>query len=93
MPRLLSNRTDRCTGLFTRIDDGFAILARNGVLYQAHLYHRGAAVFAKHGSGYIRLRKDGQTDVTNTRWREVIIDNPNLGATLGFSTLGGMELS
>lgn len=57
--------------LFTPIIDGIVILQKNGVFSQADLYRRGEGVYAKQGSGFIRLRNNGETSVNNVRWLEL----------------------
>lgn len=55
---------------FHLIDDAAAILISKGVFRQAKVYRRGNALFAAHGSGFIRLYKDG-TSLPNVRCEEV----------------------
>lgn len=51
---------------FHIIDDAAAILVCKGVYRQAKVYSRGTALFAAHGSGFIRLYRDG-TSLPNVR--------------------------
>ena len=68
--------------LFHKIDDAFAILASsNGVYRQAKVYRRGEALFAGHGSGFVRLYKNG-TSVPAIRCEELI------GVEVSFDKLG-----
>jgi len=70
--------------LFTPIIDGIVILLKNGVFSQADLYRRGEGVYAKQGSGFIRLRNNGETSVNNVRWLELE------GVSLIYDELGRM---
>lgn len=70
------------SALFHVIDNACAILAgSNGVYRQAKVYRRGDALFAGHGSGFIRLYKNG-TSVPTIRCEELI------GLEVTFDKLG-----
>jgi hypothetical protein len=60
------------------------ILQKNGVFMQSDLYRRGEGVYAKQGSGFIRLRNNGETSVNNVRWLDIE------GVTMEYDTLGRM---
>ena len=70
--------------LFTPIIDGIVILQKTGVFSQADLYRRGEGVYAKQGSGFIRLRNNGETSVNNARWIDIE------GVDLVYDELGRM---
>lgn len=55
---------------FHLIDDAAAILVSKGVYRQVKVYQRGGALFAAHGSGFIRLYKNG-TSLPTVRCEEV----------------------
>lgn len=44
---------------FHRLDDAYVILQKHGVYTQAAVYRRGDVLYAKHGSGYVRLAAHG----------------------------------
>ena len=52
---------------FHIIEDGAAILVSKGVYRQTKGYHKGFAVFAGWGSGFIRLHANGGTSLPNVR--------------------------
>jgi len=62
-------------GLFHKIDDAFVITLSKGVFRQVEVYHREQRVYAKHGSGYIRLLGARCTSTPNVSWDE--LDDPN----------------
>lgn len=47
--------------MFTIIEDGYVVLRRRGVFFPTKVYSRGRNIYAKHGSGFIRLGRDGAT--------------------------------
>lgn len=57
--------------LFHVIDDAVAILRSKGVFRQVPVYRRGEEVFAKHGSGFIKLLSAGHTTQPNISWIDV----------------------
>lgn len=62
--------------LFHTIDDSFVILRSNGVFKQTTCYSRNGEVYAKHGSGFIKLlkHKTGSghaTTAPNISWEEI----------------------
>ena len=44
---------------FHRVDDAYVILQKAGVYKQADVYRRGKRLYAKYGSGYVRLSAHG----------------------------------
>jgi len=56
---------------FSKIDDAYVLLRQNGVYRQADLYRRGSNLFAKTGSGYIRLGISGSTSAPKVIWMEL----------------------
>lgn len=55
---------------FHVIDDACAILRRRGVYRQVNLYFRGEQLYARLGSGYIRLLGRGGTTAPDVSWEE-----------------------
>lgn len=55
---------------FTILPGSAAILRVNGVYRQTELYHRADAVYAKHGSGFVKLVGAGATSAPAIRWIE-----------------------
>lgn len=53
---------------FHIIEDAAVILRSKGVFRQAKAYRRGIALYAGHGTGFIRLHKDGGTSLPNVSW-------------------------
>ncbi|WP_299663868.1 hypothetical protein [uncultured Ruegeria sp.] len=56
---------------FTAITDAFGIIYSKGVYRQVPLYIRGERIYAKSGSGFIRLLQGGGTSAPNTKWYEL----------------------
>ena len=54
--------------LFHVLDDMFCILLSRGTYKQAELYRRGEHLYAKHGSGFVRLMARGGTSAPNVSW-------------------------
>lgn len=57
--------------LFHVIDGAQAILCSKGVYRQVALYRREDRVYAKWGSGFVRLGSDGGTSVPHVSWRAI----------------------
>lgn len=55
---------------FTIITGATAIIYSKGVYQQADMYARGEAVYAKRGSGFIKLSTGGSTSSPSVRWAE-----------------------
>lgn len=56
---------------FTEISEGQVILLQKGTFKQVPLYRRDWNLFAKMGSGYIKLYKAGSTSVPTICWKEI----------------------
>jgi len=54
--------------LFHTINDAQIILYSKGVFKQVSLFHRGEDLFAKHGSGFIRVMRKGDTSAPSVSW-------------------------
>jgi len=52
---------------FKQVEGEAAILVNNGVYTQVDLYTRDGYLFAKHGSGFVRLMADGSTSKAKLR--------------------------
>lgn len=53
---------------FTIIEGEAAVLASKGIYYQVDLYSRGRQLYAKRGSGFIRMMANGDTSKPDVRW-------------------------
>lgn len=62
---------------FTTIPDAFAVIHMSGVYRQVPLFERGGKVYARFGSGYVRLSNGGSTSHPKIRWAEI---DPGLGS-------------
>lgn len=58
--------------LFDEIDGDFALMIQAGTYKQAPLARRGADLYAKLGSGYVRLKAHGQTSKDKVFWKELL---------------------
>lgn len=70
------------TERFHILDEAVAILVMKGVYRQAKVYRRGDGLYASHGSGFVRIHRDG-TSVPNLRC--VGLETPG---TFGYDTMG-----
>jgi len=65
--------------MFHIVDDGVVVLRSKGVWKQTKAYTREIegerAVFAGHGSGFIRLFRNGGTSVPTISWDQVELPN------------------
>lgn len=59
--------------MFNVIPDEYVIIRSKGVFRQSKLYVRDNRIYAGHGSGFIRLTKNG-TSVPTVYWDEISID-------------------
>lgn len=59
---------------FSVIPEAQGIIHAAGVYSQVALYERGGRVYAKRGSGFVRLSQGGATSAPSIRWAE--IDTP-----------------
>lgn len=57
--------------LFHIIDDAVVHLLSRGVYREAKCYRRGEQVFAKWGSGFVRLLGGGGTTLSAVSWQEI----------------------
>lgn len=53
---------------FHVLDDVAVILRSKGVFRQAKAYRRGVGLYAGHGTGFIRLYKDGGASLPSVTW-------------------------
>lgn len=65
---------------FTVIDERDVIIVQKGVYKQVPVYRRQKKkgdylVYAKYGSGFIRLYKNGTTSSPNVRWDETDLEH------------------
>lgn len=56
---------------FEPVEDSFVLLLRNGVYTEAKLYTRGNLLYAKQGTGYVRLHPSGTSSVNRLYWKEI----------------------
>ena len=56
---------------FTEIPDAQAITVSKGVYRQVSLFQRGSNVYARHGSGFVKLHQGQSTSNPNVRWVEL----------------------
>lgn len=61
---------------FKQIEGEAAILASGGVYRQADIFERNGYLFAKQGTGFIRLCADGSTSKPKTRLETLSCDAP-----------------
>ena len=58
---------------FSIIQDGQAVI-RHGVVHrQVAIYDRGGKVYAKSGSGFVRVFGDGRTAHTDIKWEDLFM--------------------
>ncbi len=57
--------------LFTKIENGFVHLYSKGITKEVPLFVLGDHLYAKYGSGYIRLRGRKGTSVPTVTWEDV----------------------
>lgn len=69
--------------LFKQLEGQVAVIVENGVYRVADLYVRGGYLYAKNGSGFVRLYDDGATTKTSCR-----IDTIHLDGALRRDTFG-----
>lgn len=56
---------------FEIIEDATAIMRKRGVFTQVLVYKRNGNVYAKQGSGFVRLKLSGGTSDPNSTWDEI----------------------
>ena len=69
--------------LFHIIDDAQVILRSKGVFRQAPMYRRSEELFAKHGSGFIRLMSRGATSAPNVSWIDMDTSDSSVASNGG----------
>ena len=57
--------------LFKPIEGSAVTICRRGIYYQTKVFERGGELYAKYGSGYIRLMKTGWTSHGDVKWTDV----------------------
>lgn len=68
---------------FSEIPEAQAILRQSGVYRQVPLYVRAGLVYAKYGSGYIRLAQGGTTSHPKINWLETDVQVGNITEAKG----------
>ncbi len=63
-------------GLFQQSEGAAAVLMDNGVYRQVDVYTRNGFLYAKYGSGYVRLNHDGSTTKAKMRLDTLSYDEP-----------------
>lgn len=76
---------------FQKIDSHAAIIVENGVYRQVDVYRRGNRLFAKVGSGFIRLMADGSTTKAKARLDAISIEKPLYKSRMGHLLLVAEE--
>lgn len=69
--------------LFQKIEGENAIIVQKGVYRQCELYERMGAVYAKVGTGFIRLYANGSTSQAISRLETLAYDGPLFADRLG----------
>lgn len=59
---------------FHVIDDAAVILRSKGVYRQSKVYHRGNALYAGWGAGFVRLYQGGGTGMPTLSWDDIDIN-------------------
>lgn len=77
--------------LFQKVEGENAIVVHNGVYRQCDVYERNGALFAKVGTGFIRLYANGSTSQTKTRLETLAYDGPLFADRLGRLTREAKE--
>lgn len=72
--------------VFSPIPGGTVILKSAGIYRQADLYHYDERLFAKSGSGFIALHRDGLTSVTKVTYESLECE-PKLETRVGKTAL------
>lgn len=69
---------------FAKLDGACVCLtSKLGVYREADVHQRGSAIFAKYGSGYIRLYAGGGTSVGVMRWIDLHVDGGYVADDIG----------
>lgn len=61
---------------FVPLEGDSALIVQNGVYRLADLYQRNGELFAKHGSGFVRLDSRGGTSSSAVSFKELIYNGP-----------------
>lgn len=79
---------------FHVIDDAAAIIRTKGVFRQVKVYRRGEALYAGHGSGFIKLSAGGGTSTPNVSWLDIDLPEGMRFAEKGFGVVvSGVSLA
>jgi hypothetical protein len=57
--------------LFHKIEDCQCIISSRGVYRQVEVYHRGADIYIKHGTGFVKLMPSPDTSVPAIGWLQL----------------------
>lgn len=68
---------------FRELEGDSALLLSKGVFRQVPLYERGGVVFAKWGSGFVRLTQTGGTSSSAVQFTELIYEGPLFADAFG----------
>lgn len=69
-------------GLFQHVEGETAIIVERGVYRQVDVYIRDGILYAKSGSGFIKLNADGSTTKSHARLETLTWDGSPLAKTL-----------
>jgi hypothetical protein len=58
--------------LFTKIEGACVVLRRKGVFYEVPVYEKLGQLFAGYGKGFIYLRANTSTSVSDVSWRDLM---------------------
>lgn len=75
---------------FKQVEGEAAILVNNGVFSQVDLYSRDGYLYAKHGSGFVRLYADGSTSKAKLRLDFMSFDETLYRDPMGRLCTGGI---
>lgn len=68
---------------FHELPDAAVILHAKGVYRQAKVFRRGDAIFAAHGTGFIRLYAQGGTSIPSVRWEDIDVNHKTVNDAFG----------
>lgn len=69
--------------MFQEVEGENAILVSNGIYRQCNLYKRDESLYAKIGTGFVRLYADGSTSQAKTRLEALAYGGPVYADRLG----------
>jgi hypothetical protein len=82
-------------GLFCEVMGEVAIIVQGGRYQQVPVYTRDGYLYAKNGSGFIRLHSDGSTTLPKARLDQLTYDHPlgvdQLGRLCDLATVPGSK--